>query len=86
MPKPNVQEKTYVSCLHCAHAQFMQWFNNPIVAYCYEEHTRMVAETQRICSLFKPSGNPNPEITHFDHSEENQLEGIINAENADASL
>ena len=46
----------------------------------------MVAETQRICSLFKPSGNPNPGITHFDHYEENQLEGIINDENADESL
>jgi hypothetical protein len=77
MAKNNTQEKTYVSCLHCAHAQFMRWFNNPIIAYCFEEHTRTVAESQRICSLFKPSGNPNPEITHFDHYEEGQFESII---------
>lgn len=78
MPKPNTQEKGYVTCIQCSNARFMRWFENPVIAYCNEEHERMVAESQRICPLFKPSGNPNPDIIHFDHYEDNQLDGIIN--------
>jgi len=72
----NNAPKVFVSCLQCAHGHFMQWFANPIVAYCDERHERMVACSQRICSDFKESRNPKPEITHFDHYELGQADYI----------
>lgn len=71
-------EKVFVRCLDCAHGRFMQWFDNPIVVYCREDCQRTVAETRRICHLFKPSGIKEPEITHFDRYEEGQCNFIIN--------
>jgi hypothetical protein len=50
----------------------MQWFTNPVVAFCSEMGERQVAATQRKCKLFQPSGIKNPPIEHFDHYEPGQ--------------
>ena len=55
----------------------MQWFQNPVVAYCRERCERVVAEAPRYCPTFAPSGIQNPEIHHFDHYELNQIDDII---------
>ena len=54
----------------------MQWFTNPIIAYCHTLKQKQVAESRRICKHFVPSGNPEPEIVHYDHYEKKESRGI----------
>lgn len=56
-----------VSCRNCAHATFMQWFKNPVIAYCDAFDERMVADSQHRCKLFEYRDNSDREIQHFDH-------------------
>ncbi|MBO4598840.1 MAG: hypothetical protein IKX93_00140 [Bacteroidaceae bacterium] len=65
--------KKFVCCLDCANGTFMQWFDNPIVCECsIRTAIRFVAKSSKICSDFRPSNNPNPEIRHFSSYEESQ--------------
>ena len=70
-------EKEFICCLECKHGIYMQWFENPIVAYCRELHERVVAQAPRNCALFKPSLIENPEIHHFDRYEKRQVEVFL---------
>lgn len=70
-------DKDFICCLECKHGIFMQWYQNPIVAYCREFHERMVAQAPRTCPLFKPSGIENLEIHHFDRYEKHQAEDFL---------
>lgn len=80
MAKTNSTDKNFVCCMKCSHGIFMQWFSNPIVAFCTCKHERMVAESMRICPNFKPSPNPAPEIVHFNSYEEDQILPVIQAD------
>lgn len=79
MAKTVNTNREFVSCLDCANGVFMQWFNNPIIAYCKKREERMVAESLRICPLFKQSLVLEREITHFDDYIEGQVLPIIQA-------
>ncbi len=63
--------KTLARCIRCKHSTLMQWFENPVVAECKTLHERFVAECDRQCKFFEPSGNDQPDITHYDHYEDN---------------
>ena len=67
----------FVCCLECRNGIFMQWFSNPIVAYCRELRERVVAQAPRNCSFFMPSGIENPEIRHFDSYQKRQVEDYL---------
>ncbi len=58
-------ESSFVKCIDCKHAKFMQWYENPIIAECMLHKERQVALAKRLCSLFAPS-NAEPEVLHFD--------------------
>ena len=58
---------TLIRCIDCKNADFMQWFDNPIIAHCHEYEERMVAESKHLCADFIPSGVKSPVIQHFDH-------------------
>lgn len=60
------KDDRFVKCIGCTHGTYMQWFKNPIIAECNALGERMVAESRRICKLFKPSGIANPEVKHYD--------------------
>jgi len=60
------KDSNFVKCINCRHAKFMQWFENPIIAYCKLFHQRQVAEAKRNCRDFVPSNIKDPEITHYD--------------------
>jgi len=62
-------EKKFVQCITCKHGEFMQWFQNPVIAYCHLREEKMVATSRRLCPLYSPSGQQEPEIKHFDHYE-----------------
>lgn len=64
------ENEEFIRCIDCIHGTFMQWFENPIIADCNALNERMVAQSRRLCKEFEPSGNSNPEITHYDHYEE----------------
>lgn len=65
------EPKKMIRCIECANGKFMQWFDNPVVCECsIRTVIRFVANARKICSDFKPSNNPNPEITHYDTYEE----------------
>ncbi|MBP3830156.1 MAG: hypothetical protein IJK15_06055 [Bacteroidaceae bacterium] len=51
----------------------MQWFENPVIAYCSQTDQRQVAASRRICKMFAESGIENPEIKHFDHYEKSKF-------------
>ena len=70
-------EQAPITCLACKNGVFMQWFKNPVVAYCRDREERVVAEAPRYCRAFEPSGNPNPEIHHFDRYELHQIDDLI---------
>ena len=70
MASKNTSEREFVRCLECRYATFMQWFENPIVAQCSQLEERMVAQSNRICKLYSPSGNQHPEVKHFDSYDE----------------
>ena len=70
------EDDEFVQCLQCSHANFMQWFTNPIIAYCHTLKQKQVAESRRICKHFVPSGNPEPDIVHYDHYEKKESRGI----------
>jgi hypothetical protein len=72
------KEKVLVHCLECAHGVFMQWFDNPVVAYCRETEERQVAMSPRLCPNYRRSLAAEPEIHHFDCYAEGQLESVIN--------
>lgn len=57
---------TMIQCMNCKHGKFMQWMKNPIICECTLSGERFVAEARRICSLYEPSGNETPTITHYD--------------------
>ena len=69
--------ETYVRCQDCSNAIFMQWFDNPVVAYCFERRDRQVAQSERLCTFYKPSGNSHPEVAHFDCYENGQTDELI---------
>lgn len=56
-----------ISCRNCAHASFMQWFNNPVIAYCDAREERMVADSVHLCNMYVYRNNADREITHYDH-------------------
>ncbi len=66
-------DKDFVCCMSCSNGIFMQWFDNPVIAYCRVRKERMVAESRRICQTYTPSSEENPEIRHFDCYAEDQL-------------
>lgn len=70
-------DKDFVCCMSCSRGIFMQWYENPIIAYCRVKKERMVAESRRICQSFSPTVDANPEIHHFDTYEEGQLSFLI---------
>lgn len=74
MAKPT---STFINCLECKNGIFMQWFENPIIAYCCDRRERMVAQAPRTCPFFKPSGITDPEIHHFDTYENHQIDALI---------
>ena len=67
------KEQGFVQCIRCQHATFMQWFENPVIAYCSQTDQRQVAASRRICKMFAESGIENPEIKHFDHYEKSKF-------------
>ncbi len=67
-------EKEFVSCVSCARAILMQWFQNPIVAFCKEKQERVVAQSRRVCSDFEPNPDPSPEVRHFDCYDDHQVD------------
>ena len=62
--------KTPTRCFLCKHATLMQWMENPIIADCKLRHERLVAMSDHQCVLFEASNNPEPEISHYDHYED----------------
>ncbi len=58
-------ESSFVKCIDCKHAKFMQWYENPIIAECLLHKDRQVALAKRLCPMFTRS-NADPEIQHFD--------------------
>ncbi len=66
----NSQEREFVKCLDCRHGSFMQWYENPIVAYCDVFKERSVASSRRLCKMFVPSHVAQPKITHYDSYDE----------------
>jgi hypothetical protein len=65
------KDNEFVQCIRCRNGKFMQWLENPIIAYCEHFNERQVAEARRICRSFTESGIENPEIEHFDHYDRN---------------
>lgn len=63
------REKELVSCINCAHAVYMQWMKNPVVAHCLVGDERQVAQSLRYCKMYKARNTP-PEITHYDSYED----------------
>lgn len=78
MAQSSNAEKGFVHCLECTHGVFMQWFDNPVVAYCRETNERQVAAASRICPNFRRSHVAAPDIHHFDCYAKGQLESVIN--------
>ncbi len=64
--------KRLAQCIKCKHSTLKQWMENPIIAICHIRHERFVAACDRQCTFFELSGNPNPEITHYDEYEEEE--------------
>ena len=58
-----------IRCRNCSHATFMQWFKNPVIAYCDIREERMVADSPHLCNLFVYRDNSDRKITHYDHYE-----------------
>ena len=60
--------REYVQCLHCKKATaLMQWFKNPVIAWCSETGERQVAATERVCKFYvKAEEDDQPPIQHFD--------------------
>lgn len=58
-------EQDFVQCLRCKHGQFMQWFDNPVIASCKINNERQVAEAKRLCKWFAASTS-EPVIEHYD--------------------
>lgn len=66
------QDHNFVRCLNCKHATFMQWYENPVVAYCSVAKERLVANSKRVCKMFVESGVTHPQIEHHDDYREEQ--------------
>lgn len=62
----NTNKENKIRCIDCAHATYMQWFENPIIAMCNMRNERMVAESEHICGMYQDAGPRKPEIQHFD--------------------
>ena len=58
--------------MNCKNATFMQWYENPVVAYCSVVRERLVANSKRVCKMFVASGVANPEIEHHDDYRDEQ--------------
>ncbi len=56
----------FVQCISCKHAEYMQWYENPIIANCGLLRERQVAEANRICRLYAKR-TTDIKISHFDH-------------------
>lgn len=70
MALKNSSEREFVRCMECRHATFMQWYENPIVANCSQLGERTVAQSNRVCKLFAPSGTAHPAVTHYENYDE----------------
>ena len=58
--------------MNCKNATFMQWYENPVVAYCSVLKERLVANSKRVCKMYAASGVANPQIEHHDDYHEEQ--------------
>ncbi len=64
----NGKNSFMVSCIHCKHGTFKQWFHNPIICQCNVFNEKFVAEARRICNDFEARSEGKPiEVAHLDH-------------------
>lgn len=71
MPSPNPSSQPIlISCRTCAHATFMQWFENPVIAQCAMFGDRQVADSMRRCKQYHYRDNSDRPVQHFDSYEE----------------
>ncbi|MCR4994474.1 MAG: hypothetical protein K6A32_03710 [Bacteroidales bacterium] len=57
-------------CITCKNGRFMQWMENPVIAYCNILRERFVAECDRQCKFYTPTTSESKEIIHYDHYED----------------
>lgn len=59
------KEKKLVTCSDCAHSTLMQWFSNPVIAYCNTRNEKEVAQARRLCQSYEQTKRPKT-IKHYD--------------------
>lgn len=47
-----MKNKHVCRCIDCKHSDLMQWFNNPVIAFCRVRKERLVARALIVCRAY----------------------------------